>query len=74
MPISESAVRGRLRRRGYALQKSRTRNENDPTFGMYRIVDPFTNTVVEGCATFWFELDLDEAIDISRNLEKNWRM
>ncbi len=46
--ISESAVRSRATTRGLKLEKSRSRCEEWPGYGTYRVIDPFTNTVVFG--------------------------
>jgi len=44
----ERAARHALERMGYKLQKARTQNPSDYTFGTYMIVDPFRNAVVAG--------------------------
>lgn len=74
MPTTESAVRSRLTRKGYALHKARTRNEDHPAFGLYNIRDPFTNTIVEGSGTWAYELTLEDAAEVSVELDRNWRM
>lgn len=74
MQTTESAVRSRLKRKGYSLAKSRSRTETDPNFGCFHIFDPFTNTVVDGCGSFAFMMSLEEADEASKAMERNWRM
>ena len=74
MPVSERAVRSRLVRKGYALHKNRSRSTEDPFFGGYYISDPYTNTVIDGFHPCLYSLDLSEADQRSRDLDRNWRM
>ena len=74
MSVSESTVRTRLRRKGYALCRSRSRTPEHLDYGRYHIFDPYTNIVVAGYGFSSHELDLEEADDWSRTLEKNWRL
>lgn len=49
------------RRQGFALRKSRSRDPNDPTYSMFHITDPFTNTIVAGGHTNnGYDMNLDE--------------
>jgi hypothetical protein len=43
----ERRYRRALKRRGLALQKSRTRNSQVAHYGCYRILDPFRNQLIE---------------------------
>ncbi|MGO9960586.1 MAG: hypothetical protein ACLP50_32195 [Solirubrobacteraceae bacterium] len=46
--LREQRVRRLARRQGFALVKSRRRNEGAPDYGMFWIVDPFRNAIVYG--------------------------
>lgn len=74
MPTTESAVGSRLKRRGYALSKSRSRTKSDPNFGQFHIYDPFTNFVVDGCGNYGFMMSLKEVNEASKAIERNSRM
>ena len=56
----ESRLRGRLSRRGFAMQRCRARNPQVPGFGLYRISDPYRNAVVAGGHSLDFSLNLDD--------------
>ena len=50
-------------KRGYVLQKSRSRTPEVPSYGMYRLVDPDCNTVVFGAETSDYSASLEEVQD-----------
>jgi hypothetical protein len=56
----ESRLRSMATRQGLAIQKSRSRNPDAPSFGLYRIVDPYQNWVVAGADPWDYSLDLDD--------------
>ena len=58
--IREARARRALARRGLRLNKSRTRNTDDPTFGRFNVVDPEKNLAIAGFAPWAYSLDLDE--------------
>lgn len=64
----ENHARRLLACMGYALAKSRARRREDPTFGLYHIYDPATNTVVDGYGANGFEMTLDEVEEKAREI------
>ena len=46
--MNESTIRRRAKTRGLKLEKSGTRNSQDPGYGKYRLIDPAKNLVVFG--------------------------
>jgi hypothetical protein len=66
--LSESAIRRRAKQRGLMLQKSRSRCGQWPGYGTYRVIDPYTNAVVESGPYDTFGLSLKEAAEF---IEKN---
>ena len=58
----EARVCNLARRQGYALQKSRTRNERAVDFGAYFVIDPNTNALL----THEHGISLEEAEDFLR--------
>ena len=70
----DTKTRSVLKSKGYKLEKSRSRDDSDPTWQRYRIVNPCNNTVVEGASPHAFSLSLNEAAEIAEDLEKNWHL
>ena len=58
--IRENRLRRMAGRRDLQVQKSRRRDERANDFGLYRIVDAFSNVVVAGAHPFDYSLSLDE--------------
>ena len=56
----ENRVRRILARKDYLLSRSRARHEDDPTKGLYHIVND-RNVVVEGASQRSHELTLEQA-------------
>lgn len=56
----ENRVRRMALRQGLHLQKSRTRNAEALDFGLYRIVEPYTNFVVAGGSPLDYSMSLPE--------------
>ena len=63
---SESNIRARVRRRDLRVQKCRSRNPQLPSFGMYRVIDPYTTYVVFGAHPHNYSATLDEIDDCLR--------
>lgn len=59
----ERDARKRVAKQGHRLQKSRSRNDRAPEYGMYRIVDPVKNWVVAGAHPWNYSMTLDEVVD-----------
>ena len=59
----EAKLRRWLCQRGYALQKSRTRDPENVAFGGYQIVDAEINGVVGGWGPFGYSFDLDDVAE-----------
>ena len=71
--VRENRIRRALERRGYRLAKSRRRDNRAADFGLYRIEDPYTNSVVAGSHRAAFSLTLDQVEAEMEGLERNWR-
>jgi len=56
----ESALRARVRRRGFRLAKSRSRTPEHPEYGLFHIVDPYYNVIVAGYAGSGYSMTLDD--------------
>jgi hypothetical protein len=56
----EDRLRRAARRQGLAIQKSRARNPRHVCCGLWRIIDPSTNTVVIGAGVLDYEMELDD--------------
>ena len=56
----DARVRGRAKRLGYLVLRSRSRSPMNPCYGMYLIVDADTNCCVLGSRPFDYSLTLEE--------------
>jgi hypothetical protein len=57
----ETRVRRMIARQGYLLKKSRRRDPRAVGYGLYRIIDPYTKTVVGGASCARYTMTLDQA-------------
>jgi hypothetical protein len=57
---SDASIRALARRRGLSVQKCRSRNPQLPGFGMYRVIDPYTNRVAFGAHPHDYSATLEE--------------
>ena len=55
---TENQVRRSLQQQGLALQKCRSRNFEVPSHGLYRVIDPNSNTIVAGGSPLDFSMTL----------------
>jgi hypothetical protein len=58
--VMENRIRRIAERRGYKLEKSRRRDDRCADFGMYRLVDPYTNVVVFGAEFHAYDATLEQ--------------
>jgi hypothetical protein len=56
----EANLRRRLRRHGFTLRKSRTRNERAIDFGGFMIIEDRTGFAVAGANCYPFSLNIDD--------------
>lgn len=68
---TEARIRRTLARRGWALEKSRRRDPQAVDFGLYRIMDPRTNTAKAGASQAAFEMTLDDVERYLKTLPTN---
>jgi hypothetical protein len=59
----ESRLRQAVKKQGYRLEKSRTRNYRSPDFGTYRIVDPDTGFPAAGGYPTDYGLSVGDVVD-----------
>jgi hypothetical protein len=59
--VREARIRRMIDRQGYLLEKSRRRDPRAVSYGLFRIVDPTTNTVIAGAGRAGYTMSLEEA-------------
>lgn len=58
--VRERRIRRAVTRLGFALRKSHRRSPAFPDHGLFHIVDPVNNWIVNGAQPWDFSLDLDD--------------
>lgn len=58
--VRENRVRRGVQRQGYRLEKCRARDPRAVSYGLFRIVDPGTNTVQAGSDLAGYSMSVDD--------------
>ena len=56
----ENQYRNKLKQRGLAMHKCRSRTWEHPSFGKYHIYDPYRNAIVAGASPWDFSMTLED--------------